>query len=92
MGNTDDPRHAPLASPSLPVYPFTTAELARLAHDRAAVQAGFSNDAVAQVPAPATGCTPSVVLTGELPGSPAFHVFLAQHLALNFGADCLAQP
>jgi hypothetical protein len=62
MGNTDDPRHASLPSPSTPVYAFTTAELARLAHYRAAVHAGFYNDAVSQVAAAATGRTSSSVL------------------------------
>jgi hypothetical protein len=50
MSNTDDPQHTSLTSPCTPVYPFTSAELARLAHYRAAVQAGFYSDAVSQVP------------------------------------------
>jgi hypothetical protein len=69
MGTTDDPRHESLTSPPSCVYPFSTAELARLAHYHVAIQAGFYNDAVSQVPGSASGHTAGLVLRG-MPGSP----------------------
>jgi hypothetical protein len=64
MGSTDHPGNESVTSRSGCEYPFSAAELARLAHYRAAIQAGFYNDAVSPVPGWAAGHTPSQVLRG----------------------------
>jgi hypothetical protein len=50
MSIADNPQHRSLTPPLTPAYPFTSAELARLARYRAAVQAGFYTDAASSVP------------------------------------------
>jgi hypothetical protein len=50
MSIADHPQHPSLAPPFTPAYPFTSAELARLARYRAAVQAGFHTDAASSLP------------------------------------------
>ena len=50
MSIADNPHHPSLTPPFTSAYPFTSAELARLARYRAAVQAGFYTDAISSIP------------------------------------------
>ena len=49
MSIADNPHHPSLTPPFTSAYPFTSAELARLARYRAAVQAGFYTDAISSI-------------------------------------------